>query len=164
MYKGKPRCPFFMTIPSSLLGSLAHVSHLTLRTDRFAFTYTAWSTEGGIRCPAIVRHPSIPGEKRGGVEHAFTTVMDILPTVASPDLHDCPPDGIRPTDVLPTMSRPSGNSWTWLGFRIQGRRSATVPSCHPRGRAGRAGYLGPRRMYTTKMQYMAGNVSTGSLA
>jgi hypothetical protein len=82
-----------MTIPSSLLGSLAHVSHLTLRTDRFAFTYTAWSTEGGIRCPAIVRHPSIPGEKRGGVEHAFTTVMDILPTVASPDLHDCPPDG-----------------------------------------------------------------------
>lgn len=153
-----------MTIPSPAIGSLAHINYLTLRADCFAFTHTAWSTEGGIRCPAIVRYPSIPGEKRGGVEHTFTTVMDILPTVASPDLHDCPPEMIRSSDVLPTMSRRSGNSWIWLGFRIQGRRSATVPSFHPRGRVGRAGYLEPRGTYTMKTQYMAGNVSLGSLA
>lgn len=73
-------------------------------------------------------------------------------------------DRIRPTDMLPTMSRRSDNSWTWLGFRIQGRRSATVPSCHPRGRAGRAGCPEPRKMYTMRTLYMAGNVSLGSLA
>jgi arylsulfatase A-like enzyme len=84
-----------MTIPPPLLRSLAHKSHLTLHADCFEIASKAWSTEGGIRCPAIVRHPSIPDEKRGGVEHAFTTVMDILPTVVSPDLQDRPPDKIR---------------------------------------------------------------------
>lgn len=42
--------------------------------------WKAWPTEGGIRCPCIVRYPrfnSLPE----AVTHCFTNVMDILPTV-----------------------------------------------------------------------------------
>lgn len=153
-----------MISPSPLPESLAHTKYLTLHADCFGTESTAWSTEGGIRCPAIVRHPSIPGEKRGGVEHAFTTVMDILPTVASPDLQGRPPNKYKRTDVIPTISLRSGNSWIWLGFRIQGRRSATVPSYHLKERAGRAGYPEPRGMYTMRTLCTAGNVSLGASA
>jgi hypothetical protein len=46
------------------------------RTDR-----SAWSTEGGIRCPSIIAYP---GSRNNSITHEFTTVMDILPTVVSP--------------------------------------------------------------------------------
>lgn len=154
----------FFPISPPLCGSLAHIIHLTLPSDCFTSESTAWSTEGGIRCPAIVRHPSIPGEKRGGVEHAFTTVMDILPTVVSPHLPARPPNKYKRTDVMPLIPLRSGNSWIWPGFCIQERCSVTVPSCHSRGRAGRAGYPGLRGMYTMRTLCTAGNVSPGSLA
>lgn len=47
-----------------------------------SYMYKMWASEGGIRCPLIVHHPTlIPQDHRGSVKHGFTTVMDILPTV-----------------------------------------------------------------------------------
>ncbi|CAK7242823.1 MAG: hypothetical protein STHCBS139747_004325 [Sporothrix thermara] len=40
----------------------------------------SYTTEGGIRCPCIVRYPPLV-QQPGGISHTFTTVMDILPTV-----------------------------------------------------------------------------------
>lgn len=42
--------------------------------------YKAWSTEGGIRCPAVLRFPWSHLGKSGAVLPSFNTVMDILPT------------------------------------------------------------------------------------
>ena len=39
------------------------------------------SSEGGIRCPCIVRYPQHPQTSKGSVSHAFTTVMDLMPTM-----------------------------------------------------------------------------------
>ncbi|KAF2143938.1 uncharacterized protein K452DRAFT_268447 [Aplosporella prunicola CBS 121167] len=41
----------------------------------------SYSTEGGIRCPCIVRYPAGLKRAGGSISHAFTTVMDVLPTV-----------------------------------------------------------------------------------
>lgn len=42
----------------------------------------SYTTEGGIRCPCIVRHPaSIPAADRGIVVPQFTSVMDLVPTI-----------------------------------------------------------------------------------
>ena len=43
--------------------------------------FKAYSTEGGIRCPCIVRYPRGIRRPNGSVTHAFTTVMDIMPTI-----------------------------------------------------------------------------------
>lgn len=44
--------------------------------------YKAYTTEGGVRVPAVIRYPAgVPGRERGVVEHEFATVMDIAPTV-----------------------------------------------------------------------------------
>lgn len=42
--------------------------------------FKGWTTEGGIRCPCIVRYPGLTQAANGGMTHNFTTVMDILPT------------------------------------------------------------------------------------
>lgn len=42
--------------------------------------YKAWSTEGGIRCPCIVRYPACV-KRQDSITHSFTNVMDIMPTV-----------------------------------------------------------------------------------
>lgn len=42
--------------------------------------WKAWPTEGGIRCPCIVRYPGFQNAP-SAITHTFTTVMDILPTV-----------------------------------------------------------------------------------
>lgn len=48
----------------------------------------AWATEGGIRCPGIIRYPGIAESTKAnnGINHAFTTVMDILPTIVGHDV------------------------------------------------------------------------------
>ncbi|KEF60738.1 arylsulfatase [Exophiala aquamarina CBS 119918] len=41
----------------------------------------SYTTEGGIRCPCIVRFPrGMPSQREGSIDNTFTTVMDILPT------------------------------------------------------------------------------------
>ncbi|OQU97538.1 hypothetical protein CLAIMM_03460 [Cladophialophora immunda] len=68
--------------------------------------YKAWTTEGGIRCPCIVRYPKFP-RSSGSISHEFCTVMDILPTVL--DLAQVPHPGtsFRGRDVV----LPRGRSW-----------------------------------------------------
>lgn len=72
-----------------------------------------YSTEGGIHCPCIIRFPPLMsgggagGEEGGLISHAFTTVMDILPTVL--DLSDVkhPGSKYRGREV----ALPRGKSW-----------------------------------------------------
>lgn len=51
----------------------------------------SYSTEGGIRCPCIVRYPPGINSPGGTISHNFTTVMDILPTIL--DLANIAPPG-----------------------------------------------------------------------
>ncbi|ABN68605.1 Arylsulfatase (AS) (Aryl-sulfate sulphohydrolase) [Scheffersomyces stipitis CBS 6054] len=43
--------------------------------------YKMWSTEGAIVCPLIIHYPPLLKSKQSKILDAFTTVMDILPTV-----------------------------------------------------------------------------------
>lgn len=68
--------------------------------------YKAWITEGGIRCPCILRYPPL-SSSAPAISHEFSTVMDILPTVL--DLAHTPHPGrrFRNRSVLV----PRGQSW-----------------------------------------------------
>ncbi|KAG9122971.1 hypothetical protein FRC07_000407 [Ceratobasidium sp. 392] len=74
--------------------------------------YKAWITEGGIRCPAIIRYPKAASHRQNGaISHVFTTIMDILPTIL--ELAGIP----HPTTVGDgkfqgrTVLPPRGKSW-----------------------------------------------------
>ena len=43
--------------------------------------YKAFSSEGGIRVPLILRYPPLTSSRPGGIDHSFATVMDITPTL-----------------------------------------------------------------------------------
>lgn len=68
--------------------------------------HKTWPTEGGIRCPCIVRYPPF-AKSHGDVTHEFTTVMDLLPSIL--ELAGIPPIGtkFRGRDVV----LPRGRSW-----------------------------------------------------
>lgn len=68
--------------------------------------YKAWITEGGIRCPAIVRYPGFKGPQNR-IGETFTTVKDILPTIL--DLAKIAPVGTQFRGR--TVVEPSGKSW-----------------------------------------------------
>jgi arylsulfatase len=42
--------------------------------------FKVWATEGGIRCPCLIRYPKF-ATAPNAISHEFTTVMDILPTI-----------------------------------------------------------------------------------
>lgn len=65
-----------------------------------------WTTEGGIRCPCIIRYPPL-ARCSGSISHEFCTVMDIMPTVL--ELAGVPHPGqrFRDRDVV----LPRGLSW-----------------------------------------------------
>ncbi|KAM6521547.1 hypothetical protein FSOLCH5_006301 [Fusarium solani] len=67
--------------------------------------FKTWITEGGIRCPCLIRYP--PLAKTGSHTDAFCTVMDVLPTVL--DLAGVPSPGkqFRGREVVPVR----GSSW-----------------------------------------------------
>lgn len=67
----------------------------------------SYTTEGGIRCPCIVRYPPGVNSPGGTISHNFTTVMDILPTIL--DLAGIEPPGnlFRGREVAPIR----GKSW-----------------------------------------------------
>lgn len=67
--------------------------------------FKTWITEGGIRCPCLVRYPSL--SKSGSTTNEFSTVMDILPTIL--ELAQVPHPGkvFRGRDVVPVR----GSSW-----------------------------------------------------
>lgn len=41
--------------------------------------YKGFSTEGGVRCPSIIRHPK--GANRGSIHHGYVSVKDFAPTI-----------------------------------------------------------------------------------
>ncbi|CAN8100335.1 unnamed protein product [Discula destructiva] len=63
-------------------------------------------TEGGIRCPCIVRYPKF-ALSEGKVTHDFTTVMDILPTFLDMAGISHPAPTFRGREVV----APRGRSW-----------------------------------------------------
>ncbi|KAG7864290.1 hypothetical protein KL919_000318 [Ogataea angusta] len=71
-----------------------------------SYMYKMWASEGGIRCPLILRYPkfALPA---GGVSGEFCTVMDILPTVLELAGVQHPGTEYRGRKVL----TPRGKSW-----------------------------------------------------
>ena len=68
--------------------------------------FKTWITEGGIRCPCLVRYPPFNRESDHKTD-SFATVMDILPTIL--DLAGVPQPGseFRGREVVPVR----GSSW-----------------------------------------------------
>jgi len=62
--------------PSSYIWYGPRWAQASTAPSRLTKTYT---TEGGIRVPAIIRAPG--GKRRGDISHAFSTVKDIVPTL-----------------------------------------------------------------------------------
>jgi arylsulfatase A-like enzyme len=87
---------------------------------------SAWSTEGGIRCPSIIAYPGFGNDANGVIKHEMTTVMDILPTLVSDLLSTRVPSliaqldlaGVKPPGSLfrgRQVLEPRGKSWVkWL--------------------------------------------------
>ncbi|KAL3431793.1 alkaline-phosphatase-like protein [Aspergillus tetrazonus] len=99
-----------------------------------------WITEGGIRCPCIVRYPPLgPGfSGSGAITSSFATVMDILPTIL--DLAGVPLPGdvfqgravvlVRGSSWLPHLCGRTASfhdeekeitGWSSLGFSPSGK-------------------------------------------
>ncbi|KAF5617701.1 arylsulfatase [Fusarium tjaetaba] len=68
--------------------------------------FKGWSTEGGIRCPCLIRFPPISSAPQT-ISHAFTTVMDILPTILDLAQVQHPGKTFRGRQVV----NPRGKSW-----------------------------------------------------
>jgi arylsulfatase len=68
--------------------------------------YKAWITEGGIRCPCLVRYPPF-ARQNGEIIPEFTTVMDILPTLLELAGTTHPGKQFRGRPIL----TPKGASW-----------------------------------------------------
>lgn len=68
--------------------------------------FKCWITEGGIRCPCIVRYPgySSPPSR---ITDSFTTVMDVLPTILELAGVESPKGNFRGREVV----LPRGRSW-----------------------------------------------------
>ncbi|CAF5000339.1 unnamed protein product, partial [Rotaria sp. Silwood1] len=84
--------------------------------------FKGFLTEGGIRCPAIVHYPKLRSPLK--ISRAFTTVMDILPTVL--DLANVPHPGTIFRNR--TVVTPRGKSW--IPFLRQPRKYKHVHSEH----------------------------------
>ncbi|PWN52739.1 alkaline phosphatase-like protein [Violaceomyces palustris] len=69
--------------------------------------YKGWITEGGIRCPCILSHPSLDSKLKSGSTNEFTTVMDVLPTFLELAGLKHPGKQFRGRPVL----TPRGKSW-----------------------------------------------------
>ncbi|MFI8137005.1 arylsulfatase AtsA [Pseudomonas aeruginosa] len=71
--------------------------------------YKAFTTQGGIRVPALVRYPRL--SRQGAISHAFATVMDVTPTLL--DLAGVRHPGKRWRGR--EIAEPRGRSWLgWL--------------------------------------------------
>lgn len=69
--------------------------------------YKMFTSEGGIRVPFIFRYPKAVREK-GGIDHSFCTVMDIMPTIL--DLAGIPAPGTTYNDRQ--VEPMAGKTWT----------------------------------------------------
>lgn len=72
--------------------------------------FKCWITEGGIRCPCIVRYPPLhaSGIQPGATTDSFCTVMDIMPTILDlAGVRHPHPKPFRGREVVPMR----GSSW-----------------------------------------------------
>ncbi|KIX05524.1 uncharacterized protein Z518_06396 [Rhinocladiella mackenziei CBS 650.93] len=71
----------------------------------------SYTTEGGIRCPCIVRYPpGVQEQRKGGIDNTFTTVMDLLPTMLDLAGIKHPAPAFRGREVAPLR----GKTWVPL--------------------------------------------------
>lgn len=83
--------------------------------------FKTWITEGGIRCPCVIRYPPLHASSAklagGSTTDSFSTVMDILPTILDLAGVEHPGSNFRGREVVPMR----GASWTpHLGGRQAG--------------------------------------------
>lgn len=69
--------------------------------------FKTWITEGGIRCPCLVRYPPLHAAKAGTYTDDFTTVMDLMPTILDLAGVQHPQPQFRGREVVPMR----GKSW-----------------------------------------------------
>jgi len=73
--------------------------------------FKTWITEGGIRCPCVIRYPPLHDSSRtldgGSITDSFCTVMDILPTVLDLAGVQSPGTQFRDRKVVPVR----GATW-----------------------------------------------------
>jgi arylsulfatase len=69
--------------------------------------YKAFTSEGGIRVPLIIRYPPLTSKRPGGIDHAFSTVMDIAPTLVELAGTTHPGSTYKSRPVVPIR----GKSW-----------------------------------------------------
>jgi arylsulfatase A-like enzyme len=69
--------------------------------------YKAFSSEGGIRVPFIIRYPPLTGSRAGQLDRSFSTVMDIAPTFLELAGTQHPGSTYRGRSVVPMR----GKSW-----------------------------------------------------
>ncbi|KAL1984654.1 hypothetical protein VTN96DRAFT_8780 [Rasamsonia emersonii] len=90
--------------------------------------YKGYVTEGGIRCPAIVHYPPLikasSSPPEGAISSAFTTVMDILPTVLSLAGVPPPQDTFRNRPIVPIKGK------SWLPHLSASPDFASAPAVH----------------------------------
>ncbi|KAF4459635.1 arylsulfatase [Fusarium albosuccineum] len=68
--------------------------------------FKTWITEGGIRCPCLIRYPPFHSQENA-LTHRFSTVMDILPTILELAQIPHPGTSFRGRNVV----EPRGKSW-----------------------------------------------------
>lgn len=111
--RGVPLARVIDTYYDNSLANIGNADSFVWYGPRWACAATAPSrgyktmvTEGGIRCPCVIRYPGF-ALPPGSVVHDFTTVMDILPTLL--ELAGVPHPGttFRGRDVV----LPRGRSW-----------------------------------------------------
>lgn len=111
--KGVPLVKVIETYYNNDIENIGNADSFTWYGPRWACAATAPSkgyktmiTEGGIRCPCIVRYPQF-ALSQGKVVHDFTTVMDVLPTFLEMAGVPHPGTTFRGREVV----LPRGRSW-----------------------------------------------------
>lgn len=85
--------------------------------------FKTWITEGGIRCPCVVRYPPLQAQS-GAHTNTFTTVMDILPTILElAGISHPHPASFRGREIMPSR----GKSWV---PHLSGGDITTSPAVH----------------------------------
>jgi arylsulfatase len=69
--------------------------------------FKTYTFEGGIRCPCVVRYPSLKRLREGSISHEFTTCMDILPTMLELAGVKHPAPSFQGREIMPMR----GRSW-----------------------------------------------------
>ncbi|KAH8884098.1 alkaline phosphatase-like protein [Thozetella sp. PMI_491] len=81
--------------------------------------WKVWPTEGGIRCPCIVRYPGFAKAPANAITHKFTTVMDIYPTMLELAGIKAPEGTFHGREIVPVRGK------SWVAHLTSGDYEAT---------------------------------------